>query len=236
MFNRKIDLENKTFGRLSILDMAFVKNYKCHWNAECVCGKRVIVRRDHIVSGRVRSCGCYNSDKSKKDLNGMVFGRLTIIRENGRSKHKGLVWFCKCRCGEYVNVRASKLLSGNTSSCGCLHKEISSIVGKIVNTTHGQSYTKAYRSAFDAKRRMWKNNGNGYSEKQVSALFGYQNERCAWCQKRINYNKSHIDHIVPLSKNGNHDITNIQILCPKCNLSKSYKDPIIWAQEQGRLL
>lgn len=33
--------------------------------------------------------------------------------------------------------------------------------------------------------------------------------------------KEHYDHIVPLSRYGSNDITNLQLLCPKCNLSKS---------------
>lgn len=35
--------------------------------------------------------------------------------------------------------------------------------------------------------------------------------------------KAHIDHIIPISKGGNSDPSNLQILCRTCNLSKSNK-------------
>ena len=58
-----------------------------------------------------------------------------------------------------------------------------------------------------------------------------QKGRCWWCKKPLK--KYHIDHRVPLNKNGSHDKTNIVITCPTCNTSKGAKLPQQWA---GRLL
>ena len=46
----------------------------------------------------------------------------------------------------------------------------------------------------------------------------------------------HVDHIVPLAKGGQHVASNIQILCPTCNVRKSAKDPIDFMQSRGFLL
>jgi hypothetical protein len=43
------------------------------------------------------------------------------------------------------------------------------------------------------------------------------------------HKRYHVDHVMPLSKDGLHDKDNIQLLCPKCNLSKAAKDPYEWA-------
>jgi len=42
----------------------------------------------------------------------------------------------------------------------------------------------------------------------------------------------HIDHKVPLSKGGRHELSNLQLLCRSCNLSKSWKDQTEWLQER----
>jgi len=70
---------------------------------------------------------------------GKQFGKLTVIKESG---HLGsvLAFDCKCDCGNVVTVRGPSLRSGNTSSCGCVHKEM---VGNL-NRSHGQSNTTEY--------------------------------------------------------------------------------------------
>ena len=60
------------------------------------------------------------------DLTGQRFGRLVVIDRaptkvrNGRSKTS---WICQCDCGNKTAVLSENLKSGNTKSCGCLHKE-----------------------------------------------------------------------------------------------------------------
>lgn len=53
-----------------------------------------------------------------KDLTGMRFNRLTVIKENGRKNNK-IVWLCKCDCGNVKNIIGSDLKSGKVVSCGC---------------------------------------------------------------------------------------------------------------------
>ena len=60
---------------------------------------------------------------AKKDLTGQRFGRLTVIREYGRSKDGQIMWLCRCDCGGEVVVTSNHLCSGHTKSCGCLQRE-----------------------------------------------------------------------------------------------------------------
>lgn len=50
-------------------------------------------------------------------------GRLTVVGLAG-SEQSGLVWECKCDCGNTLNVRGAALRRKDrraTRSCGCLH-------------------------------------------------------------------------------------------------------------------
>lgn len=55
---------------------------------------------------------------------------------------------------------------------------------------------------------------------------------CAACNKDLSglvsaQTDKHYDHIVPLALGGLNDITNIQLLCEKCNLEKSSKPYVV---------
>jgi hypothetical protein len=57
------------------------------------------------------------------------------------------------------------------------------------------------------------------------AVFYRDRGRCAFCYKDISglvsiQSQQHYDHIVPLAKGGINDVTNLQLLCNKCNLQK----------------
>lgn len=72
--------------------------------------------------------------------------------------------------------------------------------------------------------------------KDISATLGaLQRWRCAICEKGIR-RKYHVDHITPLSRGGRNIRSNVQLLCPKCNLQKNARDPIEYMQSLGRLL
>lgn len=58
------------------------------------------------------------------------YGKLTTICVVGRTSYRVKIWKCLCDCGNYINVPSTSLSSGNTKSCGCLHKKVSQKNGK----------------------------------------------------------------------------------------------------------
>ena len=70
----------------------------------------------------------------------------------------------------------------------------------------------------------------------VSFLMNAQRGKCAVCKASIAEGPYHLDHIKPLARGGTNQRTNLQLLCPPCNLSKSAKDPIDFMQSRGFLL
>jgi 5-methylcytosine-specific restriction endonuclease McrA len=57
---------------------------------------------------------------------------------------------------------------------------------------------------------------------------------CHWCGVKCAKNY-HVDHYHPVSKGGRHEVKNLVIACPPCNLRKSAKDPYEFAASRGRL-
>ncbi len=93
------------------------------------------------------------------------------------------------------------------------------------------------------KDRSYKRNGKAkrrgapgsHTAAEVRKLLKHQKCKCAACKANIK-NGYHEDHVVPIIRGGTNYISNIQLLCPACNLIKGGKDPIVFMQEMGYLL
>lgn len=77
------------------------------------------------------------------DLTGQKYGRLLVLERAENNSHNKAMWLCKCDCGNVVKVIGSHLRNGNTSSCGCLHKEM--LREKPSGRTHGMTDTRLFR-------------------------------------------------------------------------------------------
>lgn len=86
------------------------------------------------------------------------------------------------------------------------------------------------------KRRAYEKKADGsFTAADVCAIRKRQRGKCVVC--RIDISKRyHIDHIMPLALGGSNDKSNIQLLCPFCNMSKQDKHPIDFMQSRGFLL
>jgi len=73
------------------------------------------------------------SPRSK--LSNERFGRLVAVEYLGKS-----LWLCRCDCGQEIRATTRNIKSGNTRSCGCLHRERNG----DTHRTHGMSQTLTY--------------------------------------------------------------------------------------------
>jgi len=58
------------------------------------------------------------------DLVGQRFGKLIVKELIGHTKNRGVIWKCKCDCGNEVDVVAALLTGNRKKSCGCDTKEL----------------------------------------------------------------------------------------------------------------
>jgi hypothetical protein len=56
-------------------------------------------------------------------LEGMKFGRLTVIKRVGKNRQGKITWRALCACGHETIVSGDKLIGRWTKSCGCLRIE-----------------------------------------------------------------------------------------------------------------
>ena len=113
---------------------------------------------------------------------------------------------------------------------------------RAYNKERIRDYWKMYRATEQGKtvkrnsnhkRRTLTKNGD-VTVQQLKELY-LTAKNCYWCNTKLNKNNTHLDHLMPLSKGGEHTLSNLVISCRKCNLSKNAKDPIEFANKLGRL-
>lgn len=105
---------------------------------------------------------------------------------------------------------------------------------KAVHAAYKQANPEATRRHWHKRRARIKGCGGEFSPGIIKNLLRLQRGKCANCRRVLIAHE--LDHVVPLAKGGSNTDGNAQLLCPLCNRRKHAKDPIDFAQEQGRLL
>lgn len=140
------DITGKRYGMLTVVSLAGKdKHGALLWNCKCDCGTEKVIVGNSLKSGATVSCGC----KKSKIHSGDRFGRLTAVESVREGKNT--FWICKCDCGNTVKVFCGNLRRGNSLSCGCLARELTSQSSK----THGRSDTRLYGIWTGMKQRCY---------------------------------------------------------------------------------
>ena len=94
------------------------------------------------------------------DITGQRFGRLIALEQAPKPtgiKDRATYWKCRCDCGKIIVASGQNLRKGNTKSCGCLQREVTSKVAKKdITGQHFGKLTALYISRKDSNRHiMW---------------------------------------------------------------------------------
>lgn len=90
------------------------------------------------------------------DLCGKRFGRLLVVEKTSKRDHAGgIMWLCKCKCGNYTYVSSHSLKTGHCKSCGCYKIDVNRNQASTLFTKHGMRYTRLYNIWCSMKRRCF---------------------------------------------------------------------------------
>jgi hypothetical protein len=151
------------------------------------------------------------------DITGTRFKRLLVVDFLERSKDKTF-WVCVCDCGELCAVEGHHLKCGDTGSCGCLHREITTVHGMSNHSIYRLWYAVMER-CYNEKAHMFKHYGGrgitvckrwhvfnnffedmgfkptGKTLDRVNNSLGYSKNNCRWATHReqMNNTRKNID-------------------------------------------
>lgn len=138
------------------------------------------------------------------DLTGKRFGRLLILNKVETLKSNTTRYKCQCDCGKITETTRTSLIKGQSKSCGCLAKQLTSIrstkhniwlkkqkyyIG-ITNNTKTNFFVDNDDYEF-VKKHCWFENKNGYITTRIKDM----NKLILLHRYILNFPNNAVDHI-----------------------------------------
>lgn len=236
---RLIDLTGKKFGRWTVIrKMGVTKFRNVRWLCKCDCGVEKEVSSESLLKGKSRSCGCLKKEISTKinliDLIGKRFGRWVVIKR-APTKNRVTFWLCKCDCGNEKEVSGNSLRKGDSISCGCYKKELTSTRVKLENGLASKN------STFNNYKLLAKKS-NRLFELSFEEFLDLTQQSCHYCGSKPNnikksqYNSGDFIYsgIDRMDNTKGYTIKNCVPCCETCNKAKrnlTYTEYISWIKK-----
>ena len=123
-------------------------------HCRCVCTRRQYVRKDDLISGKSKSCGCSRSLEISK-IEGKKFNSWTILKvKDIRDGHRYAT--CQCDCGHVRDVRLWAVKSGKSKACGCTRKGGRTLLTDIIGEEFGHLVALKVDHTHEKYGAFWK--------------------------------------------------------------------------------
>ena len=158
--------------------------------------------------------------------------RINLLHTHGSPGGNLFRWHgCRCVCCRGAATEYHRHYMARHPEMSGLYRDYRAEYMRTYNPEHVEEL-RAYRKANPDRVRSWANNrrarmagaGGSYTSRDVRAQYARQRGRCYWCGAKVG-DTYHIDHVIPLSRGGGNDPSNLVISCPHCNTSKQSKMP-----------
>ena len=139
-------LVGRRFGKLVVEARTEERqNNSIVWKCKCDCGNYKNVPTHLLTSNHTQSCGCLVREVHGKDLTNQRFGKLIALYPcDYKKSSSGIVWHCRCDCGNECDVASYNLRKGGTRSCGCISSSIGEMNIQMILKENNIEYKKEY--------------------------------------------------------------------------------------------
>lgn len=180
-----INLENgQCFGRLTVIERVYNTNKKgIYYKCKCDCGNEINVLHSSLLSGKTKSCGCYQKEqtgkKNRKDITGLQSGFLIALEPTEqRTDSSQVIWKCLCtNCGNITYKPTNPLTAHEIISCGCVKSQYELMIKNYLNN-HNINFKQEY--TFEDLKLIYKlrfDFGLLNQDNQLLALIEFQGQQ-----------------------------------------------------------
>lgn len=201
---KPIDIAGERYGRLVATGFSHrLESGMSVWSFSCDCGTtNFLTTLGNVRSGQTRSCGCLRNE----------------ILAAGCGTDRAKMW-----AGYYAAARENNPAPVSCRNC----QSVFSPLNVQVNYCSDDCRRKASWSSRNALRKK----ATSISVVNPFVVFTRANWKCESCGRKLSRKKRgtfgpdapEIDHILPLSKGGEHSYSNTRSICRSCNIRKLAK-------------
>lgn len=116
---KKYDIIDQTFERWTVLKELDIRNGERFYLCRCKCGTEREVRRNSLVTGNSKSCGCLRKERMKETqsqlpkVNGIDIKNFTNkTRKGTKTGHKGVAPFGNGKFKAYIGFNGNNMYLG----------------------------------------------------------------------------------------------------------------------------